>query len=134
MEKLIFSRNFFSSRYQCRSTFRYAFSHPQQCRHPVCRKRTYLEVLYRCQGSTNHKRVKLINKKEFAKVVWNENSETFIIFVISPNLIPGLYPDKAAQITSLLADKVKILVKYSDFAYVLLEKKALVLPERTKLN
>ena len=33
---------------------RYAFSHPQQFKCPVCREGTYLEVLYHRQGSTNH--------------------------------------------------------------------------------
>ena len=49
-------------------------------------------------------------------------------------LAPEIYPDRAAQIPSLLTKKVKILDKYADFANVFLKKKALVLPDRTKLN
>ena len=64
----------------------------------------------------------------------DENFETFVVHVASFNLAPGIYLDKAVQIASLLIEKVKILDKYSDFANVFLEKKALVLSEYTKLN
>ena len=49
------------------------------------------------------KRVKLINKKEFAKVALDENSEIFVVNVASLNLAPapGIYPDRATQIASL---------------------------------
>ena len=50
------------------------------------------------------------------------------------NLSPEIYQDRAAQIASLLAKKVRIPDEYSDFADVFSEKKALVLPERTELN
>ena len=80
------------------------------------------------------KRVELIDKKEFAKAALDKNFETFVIHVASLNLTPGIHPDKAAQIASLLAKKVKIPDKYSDFADVFSEAKVLVLPKRTKLN
>ena len=66
----------------------------------------------------------------------DENSETFVVHVASLNLAPapGIHPDRAAQIASLLTEEVKIPDKYSDFTNVFLEEKALVLPERTKLN
>ena len=64
----------------------------------------------------------------------DENSETFVVHIASFNLAPGIYPDKTVQIASLLTEKVKILDKYSDFADILLEKKALVLPKRNELN
>ena len=80
------------------------------------------------------KRVELIDKKEFAKAALDENSETFVVHVASLNMTPGIYPDRAAQIASLLAKEVRIPDKYSDFANVFSEAKALVLPERTKLN
>ena len=62
----------------------------------------------------------------------NENSETFVIHVVSLDL--GIYPDKEAQITLLLTKKVKIPNKYSDFANVFLKEKALVLSECTNIN
>ena len=60
----------------------------------------------------------LINKKEFAKTVLDEESETFVVHVASLNLAPGIHLDKTAQIASLLIEKVKILDKYLDFVDV----------------
>ena len=80
------------------------------------------------------KRIELINKKEFAKVAFDEKSKTFVVYVASLNLTPGIYLDRAAQIASLLAEKMRISDKYSDFADVFLKEKALVLPECTELN
>ena len=64
----------------------------------------------------------------------DEKSETFVIYVASLNLTLGIHSDRAAQIASLLAKEVRIPDKYSDFADVFLEKKALVLLERIELN
>ena len=63
-----------------------------------------------------------------------ENFKTFVVHVAFFNLALGIYLDRAAQIASLLAKKVRILDKYSDFANVFSKKKALVLLECTKLN
>ena len=79
------------------------------------------------------KYVKFINKKEFAKVALDEISEIFIAYVTFFALI-SVHLDRKAQITSLFIKKVKISDKYSDFVNIFLEKKALVLPECTKLN
>ena len=78
--------------------------------------------------------VEFINKKKFAKAALDENSETFVVHVASFSLVPGIYLDREAQITSLLIEEVKIPDKYSDFTNVFSEEKALVLPERTELN
>ena len=80
------------------------------------------------------KRVEFIHKMEFDKVVLDEKSETFVVYVVSLNLTPGIHPDRAAQIASLLIEKVRIPDEYSDFAIIFIEAKALVLPERTKHN
>ena len=64
----------------------------------------------------------------------DEKSETFIVHMVSLNLAPGIYPDRAAQIAFLLTEEVKIPDEYSDFTNVFSGKKTLVLPERTKLN
>ena len=50
------------------------------------------------------------------------------------NLAPRIYLDKVAQIVFLLTEEVKIPDKYSDFADVFSEIKALVLPEYIELN
>ena len=73
------------------------------------------------------KRIEFINKKEFAKMALDEKSETFFIHVTSLNLAPGIHPDKAAQIASLLTENVKIPNKYSDIANVFSEEKTLIL-------
>ena len=52
----------------------------------------------------------------------------------SLNLAPRIYPDREAQIASLLTKEVKIPDEYSDFTDVFSEKKALVLPKRNELN
>ena len=64
----------------------------------------------------------------------DENSKTFVIYITSLNLVPGIHLDKKAQIASLLTKKSKIPDKYLDFTNVFSEEKALVLPERTELN
>ena len=45
-----------------------------------------------------------------------------------------IYLAKKAQIALLIAKKMKILTKYSDFVDVFSEKKALMLPKQTDLN
>ena len=80
------------------------------------------------------KQVKLIDKKEFAKAALDKNFETFVVHIASLNLVPGIHPDRKAQIASLLNKEVKILEEYLDFANIFLEEKALVLPECIKLN
>ena len=62
----------------------------------------------------------------------DENSDTFVVHVASLDL--GIHPDREAQIASLLTEEVKIPDKYSDFADVFSEEKALVLPECTDIN
>ena len=66
----------------------------------------------------------------------DENSGTFVIHVAFFNLplASKIYPDKAAQIVSLLIEEVKILEEYSDFTEAFSEEKALILPERTEFN
>ena len=64
----------------------------------------------------------------------NKKSETFVVYVAFLNLTSGIYPDKAAQIASLVIEKVRIPDEYLDFANVFSEDKALVLSERTELN
>ena len=80
------------------------------------------------------KRVELINKKEFAKAALDEKSETFVVHVTALNLTPRIHLDRATQIASLLVKEVRIPDKYSDFADVFSEEKALMLPERIELN
>ena len=78
--------------------------------------------------------VELIDKKEFAKAALDENFETFVVYIASFDLAPGIHPDRETQITFLFTKNVKILDKYSDYTDVFSEEKAVILPERTNLN
>ena len=80
------------------------------------------------------RRIELVGKKEFAVATLDSELKTFVIYVASLNLVPGIHPDREAQIAFLLTEEVKILGKYSDFTDVFSEEKALVLPERTEFN
>ena len=45
-----------------------------------------------------------------------------------------IYPARKAQIALLLAEKIAVLAKYSDFANIFLEKSANILLEQTEVN
>ena len=79
-------------------------------------------------------RVELVEKKEFAAIALDSEYETFVVYVVSLNLVPGIYLNREAQIVSLLIKEVKIPGKYLDFTGVFSEEKFLVLPKRTELN
>lgn len=64
----------------------------------------------------------------------DKNLETFVTLVTFLKLVLKVYPDRKAQIASLLTKDIKILNKYLDFANVVLEEKALMLLEGNKLN
>ena len=78
-------------------------------------------------------RVELIDKKEFAKAALDENIEAFVVYVsfLSLGSKMTIYPAWEAQITSLLAKKVIVSAKYSDFANISSKKSAEMLPECT---
>ena len=65
-------------------------------------------------------RIQLIDKKEFAKAALDENIKAFVIHVssLSPVSKITIYPAREAQIVLLLAGKVTVPAKYSDFADV----------------
>ena len=83
------------------------------------------------------KQIEFINKKKFDKVALDENIKAFVIYVTFfslKELTMIIHLVKEAQIALLLAKKVKILTKYSDFSDVFSEEKALVLPKLTNFN
>ena len=78
-----------------------------------------------------------MDKKEFAKVAFDENIEAFMVHITFFSLrkpIILIHPAREIQIALLLTKKVKILTKYSDFFNVFSEEKASVLLEITNLN
>ena len=80
------------------------------------------------------RRVELINQKEFAKVGLGKNIEIFVVHVSSLRSGMSIYLAKKAQMAFLLAEKVPILAKYSDFANLFLEELTNILPKKTRVN
>ena len=80
------------------------------------------------------RQVEIIAQKEFAKMALDENVKAFVVHVSSLESKMTIHPAREAQLALLLAGKVTVPTKYSDFADVFLEKPANVLPERTKAN
>ncbi len=81
----------------------------------TCRSYTAAEVL------SPTSRVELIDKRKFAKVAMDENSETFVVHMSALDVAELLiYPFQAAQIAALQSDKAptKIPIEYSDYADV----------------
>ena len=79
-------------------------------------------------------RVKLINQKKFAKAVLNRNIKGFVVHIKTLGLGMAIYLARKTQMALLLAKKVTVLAKYSDFLNVFLEKLANILLEQTGVN
>ena len=78
----------------------------------------------------NTKRVELIDKKEFVKAAFNENSETFVVHIATleaPLSGMTIHPLREAQIADLKQDEAptKVPAKYSDFSDIFSKKKGL---------
>ena len=80
------------------------------------------------------KKVELIDKNYFANVVLDENIEAFVMHIKSLRLKIMIHSITKVHIALLLAKKVSVLVDYSDFANVFLEKSANILSEQTRAN
>ena len=85
------------------------------------------------------KRIELINKKEFAKVALDTDSETFVMHVVAleaPLSGMTIHPSRKAQIAALNQKEApnEVPFEYSDFFNVFSAEKAWVLPEQTELN
>ena len=85
------------------------------------------------------KRVELIDKKEFAKTVLDEESETFVVHIAALEaLLAGIAIHflQAAQILALIQDKalIKVPYKYTDYVDVFSFNLAMKLPENTGIN
>ena len=92
-----------------------------------------MEILHHRQGPTNHQADKIIDRNKFPKAVLNEHVEIFLMH-ITFLLTIAIHPARKAQIASLVAKKVQIWSKYSDFSDVFLEEKVLILPKAIQLN
>ena len=82
------------------------------------------------------KMVKLINKKDFVKVELDKNIKCFILYIsfLSLKLRITIHLAKKTQISLLLIKKVTISAKITDFANIVLEKSANILPEQIRAN
>ena len=80
------------------------------------------------------RQIELINQKQFAKAVLDENNEAFVMHVNFWGLKIIIYIARKAEMVLWLAEKVIILAKYSDFADILLKKLANVHLEQTGVN
>ena len=77
-----------------------------------------------------------MDKKEFAKAALDENIEALVVVVSSLSLRSKMtiHPARKAQIALLLAKKVTVPAKYSDFANVFSKESEEVWPKRTEIN
>ena len=83
------------------------------------------------------KQVELINKKEFAKVALDENSETFIVHVASlSSTLLDVHLSQRPQISGLIAEEAltKVPNKYANFADIFSPDLAAKLPKYTGIN
>ena len=63
----------------------------------------------------------------------DEHVQVFVVHMTALLTI-AIHPARKAQIALLVAKKVKISTKYSDFSDIFSKEKVLILPEPTKLN
>ncbi len=80
-------------------------------------------------------RVELIDKREFAKVALDENSETFVVYVATLETTM-IHPSRVAQIAALQWDKapIEIPAEYFDYVDVFSSDLVMELPENTRIN
>ena len=82
------------------------------------------------------RRVKIIDKREFAVAALNADDETFVVHVAAlaePTTMP-IYPSRQAQVAALISEKTGIPAEYSDFSDVFSSDSAAELPEHTGIN
>ena len=82
------------------------------------------------------RKVKIINKKEFAAAALNADDEIFVVHIVAlakPTIIP-IYPSYQAQVAVLTSEETGIPVEYSDFFNIFSSASALELPEYTRIN
>ena len=79
-------------------------------------------------------KMKIINRESFAKAALDKNIEVFIVHMALPTSKMIIHPARKAQIAFLIAKKVTIPAKYSDFAGIFLKESAGVLAKRTGIN
>ena len=80
------------------------------------------------------RRVKLIDQKKFIKAMLDEKIKVFVMYISSLGLRMTMHLAREAQLALLLAKKVNVPAKYSDFANIFSKNSANILPKRTRVN
>ena len=81
-------------------------------------------------------RVELINNKEFAQAVLDENIKVFVVHISypSPRSKMTIHLGQEAWIALLLTKEIIVVADYSDFTDMFLKELAEVLPKYTGIN
>lgn len=84
----------------------------------------------------NTKKVQIINRKEFVKIIWDPNKKNFVVYIATATSEMIIYSEYKAQITLFKADKalVSISAEYLDFADVFFWELIAVLLKHIKIN
>lgn len=81
------------------------------------------------------RKVKIINKKDFAKVALNEDVETFVVHIIPLCLgLMIIHSARKAQMDSLFIKGVTVLIKYADFTVIFSKESVKILSESISIN
>ena len=75
------------------------------------------------------RQVKIINQKEFAKAVLDENVKVFVVHISLLRSKMSIHPARKVQLALLLTEKVIVPTEYLYLADVFLEKSTNILPE-----
>ena len=80
------------------------------------------------------RKVEIIDQNKFAKAALDENVEAFVVHISSLKSRMTIHSAREAQLALLLAEKITVPAKYSDFANVFLENLANIFPEQIRVN
>ena len=82
------------------------------------------------------KRVKIIDKREFAVAALNADNETFVVHIaaLAESTTMPIYSSRQAQVAMLTSEETGIHVEYCDFSNVLSSDSAAELSEYTGIN
>ena len=82
------------------------------------------------------RRVKIIDKKEFAVAALNVDDKTFMIHVrtLAEPITMPIHPSCQAQVALLISEETGIPAEYSDFSNFFSSHSAAELPEQTRIN
>ena len=80
------------------------------------------------------RRVEIIDKKEFATAVLNEDDKTFVVHIAALSVGSNIHLSRQAQIASLDVEEVTIPAEYLDYTDVFSPNSVAELPKHTGIN